>query len=337
MPPPHAESRSPPHQRTPFGFVKAVLDAYAKRGLSPLAALQSAQIAPESGGAWPDRVSALQFERLCATAMRELDDEAPGWFSRPLPWGSYGMLARALLRVSEMVCELPQLREMDINPLIVDEDGVVAVDARIVLDHAPHGSGGLGGTNPYAHLAILPYPARHEQVWPLRGGGQYTVRPIHPGDAQMLQTLVQSLSQQSRYFRFVSSMMELPPAMLSRFTLIDYDREMALVAVCKHRTAATDGSMVETERVVAVSRYVTNPDQSSCEFSLVVADDFAGKGIGSRMMESIMDVAREKGLAEIQGLVLVNNPNMLKLMRGLGFTVKPFPEDPDFRLVTHAL
>ena len=95
MPPPHAESRSPPHQRTPFGFVKAVLDAYAKRGLSPLAALQSAQIAPESGGAWPDRVSALQFERLCATAMRELDDEAPGWFSRPLPWGSYGMLARA--------------------------------------------------------------------------------------------------------------------------------------------------------------------------------------------------------------------------------------------------
>jgi acetyltransferase len=246
-------------------------------------------------------------------------------------------LERVLLRVSEMVCELPQLREMDINPLIVDESGVVAVDARIVLDHAPHGSSAGGGTNPYAHLAILPYPARHEQVWPLRGGGQYTVRPIHPGDAQMLQTLVQSLSQESRYFRFVSSMMQLPPAMLARFTLIDYDREMALVAVCKQRSAATDGSIVETERVVGVSRYVTNPDQTSCEFSLVVADDYAGKGIGSRLMESIMDVAREKGLAEMQGLVLVNNPNMLKLMRGLGFTVKTFEEDPDFRLVTHAL
>ncbi|KQP22864.1 bifunctional acetate--CoA ligase family protein/GNAT family N-acetyltransferase [Pseudorhodoferax sp. Leaf267] len=246
-------------------------------------------------------------------------------------------LEQVLLRVSEMVCELPQLREMDINPLIVDENGVVAVDARIVIDHAPQGTGLGAGTNPYGHLAMLPYPARYEQVWPLRGGGEYTVRPIHPTDAQMLQTLVQSLSQESRYFRFVSSMTQLPPAMLARFTLIDYDREMALVAVCKQRSAATDGSIVETERVVGVSRYVTNPDQSSCEFSLVVADDFAGKGIGSRLMEAIMDVAREKGLAEIEGLVLVNNPNMLKLMRSLGFTVKAFPEDPDFRLVTHAL
>ena len=94
-----------------------------------------------------------------------------------------------LLRVSEMVCELPQLREMDINPIIVDEHGAVAVDARIVIDHAPQIAGGRAGR--YHHLAILPYPARYEQRWPLRGGGEYTVRPIHPDDAQMLQELVQ--------------------------------------------------------------------------------------------------------------------------------------------------
>jgi acetyltransferase len=88
---------------------------------------------------------------------------------------------------------------------------------------------------------------------------------------------------------------------------------------------------------VGVSRYVTNPDQSSCEFALVVADDFNGKGLGSRLMLSIMDVARDKGLAEIDGLVLANNPGMLKLMRSLGFVVKPFPEDADFKLVTHTL
>ncbi len=246
-------------------------------------------------------------------------------------------LERVLLRVSEMVCELPQLREMDINPIIVDESGAVAVDARIVIDSAPQGVGLGAGTNVYGHLAILPYPTRYEQVWPMRGGGEYTVRPIHPSDAQMLQELVHGLSPESRYFRFVSSMTELPPPMLARFTLIDYDREMALVAVCKQRTAATDGSIVETERIIGVSRYVTNPDQSSCEFSLVVADGYAGKGIGSRLMECIMDVAREKGLAEIDGLVLANNPGMLKLMRSLGFEVKPFPEDPDFKLVTHAL
>jgi len=240
-----------------------------------------------------------------------------------------------LLRVSEMVCELPQLREMDINPIIVDEHGAVAVDARIVIDNAPQAVSGR--SNNYQHLAILPYPARHEQVWPLRGGGQYTVRPIHPNDAQMLQELVQHLSPESRYSRFVSSMRELPPSMLARFTLIDYDTEMALVAVLKERSAAADGEIVETERIVGVSQYVTNLDQSSCEFSLVVADDFTGKGLGARLMECIMDVAREKGLAEIEGLVLVKNPGMLKLMQRLGFSVKPFAEDPDFMLVSHTL
>jgi acetyltransferase len=211
----------------------------------------------------------------------------------------------------------------------------VAVDARIVIDNAPQAVSGQ--SNNYHHLAILPYPARHEQVWPLRGGGQYTVRPIHPNDAQMLQDLVQHLTPESRYFRFVSWMPELPPSMLARFTLIDYDREMALVAVVKERSASADGEIVETERIVGVSRYITNPDQASCEFSLVVADDFNGKGVGSRLMESIMDVARDKGLAEIEGLVLANNAGMLKLMNSLGFTVKPFADDPDFKLVTHAL
>jgi len=245
-------------------------------------------------------------------------------------------LEQVLLRVSEMVCELPQLREMDINPLIVDESGAVAVDARIVIDHAPQALSGRTN-NSYNHLSILPYPARYEQLWPLRGGGEYIVRPIHPDDADMLQEMIQHLSSESRYFRFVSSIVELPPAMLARFTLIDYDREMALVAVYKERRTGPDGEMHETERIVGVSRYITNPDQSSCEFALVVADDFSGKGLGSRLMLSIMDVAREKGLAEIEGLVLANNPSMLKLMKSLGYSVKAFPEDPDFKLVTHTL
>lgn len=240
-------------------------------------------------------------------------------------------LERVLLRVSEMVCELPQLREMDINPIIVDEAGAVAVDARIVIESAP------ATARNYAHLAILPYPARYEQVWPLRGGGEYTIRPIHPDDAQMVQDLVHGLSPESRYYRFISSMTELPPAMLSRLTLIDYDREMALVAIHRTRQDGPDGEPVETERIVGVSRYITNPDKSSCEFSLVVADDFNGKGLGSRLMLSIMEEARDKGLTEIEGLVLANNHGMLKLMKGLGYDIKPFADDPDFKLVTHML
>jgi acetyltransferase len=244
-------------------------------------------------------------------------------------------LEQILLRVSEMVCALPQLREMDINPVIVDESGAVAVDARIVIDHAPQAVSGRANT--YSHLAILPYPARYENVWPLRGGGEYTVRPIHPDDAQMLQKMMSHLSQESRYFRFISSMVELPPSMLARFTLIDYDREMALVAVFRERRPGATGHMEETERIVGVSRYVTNPDPSSCEFALVVADDFSGKGLGTRLMLSIMDVARDQGLSEIEGLVLAHNPGMLKLMKSLGFTIKPFAEDPDFKLVSHML
>ena len=238
---------------------------------------------------------------------------------------------QVLLRVSEMVCELPQLREMDINPIIVDEAGAVAVDARIVIDNASNSA------HHYAHLAILPYPARYEQLWPLRGGGEYTIRPIHPGDAQLLQELVQNLSAESRYFRFVSSLRELPPPMLSRLTLIDYDREMALVAIHRERVADAQGEITVKKRIVGVSRYITNPDKTSCEFSLVVADDFNGKGLGSRLMLSIMEEARDKGLDEIEGLVLANNPGMLKLMKSLGFLIKPFPDDPDFKLVTHSL
>jgi len=250
---------------------------------------------------------------------------------RGAPAADLGALEAVLLRVSEMVCALPQLREMDINPILVDEHGAVAVDARIVVDNAGSAPGN------YDHLAILPYPAGQEREWPLKGGGLYHIRPIHPDDAQMLQALVRSLSAESRYFRFASSLPELPLRMLARFTLIDYDREMALVAVVKERVTAADGGETEAERIVGVSRFITNPDGSSCEFSLVVADDFAGRGLGTRLMLSIIDAARAKGLSEIIGLVLTQNAPMLKLMTGLGFTVAANPDDPDFRLVTKAL
>jgi acetyltransferase len=250
---------------------------------------------------------------------------------RGAPPADVQALEHLLLRVSEMVCALPQLREMDINPVIVDESGAVAVDARIVVDDAVQAPGS------YGHLAILPYPASQEREWPMKGGGVYTLRPIRPDDAEMLQAFVRGLSQESRYFRFASAMQELPARMLARYTLIDYDREMALVAVVKDRHAAEDGSFGEADRIVGVVRYITNPDATSCEFSLVVADDFKGQGLGSRLMLSIIDLARSKGLSEIVGLILANNTAMLRLMRSLGFTVAAFPEDPDFRLATKVL
>jgi acetyltransferase len=236
-----------------------------------------------------------------------------------------------LLRVSEMVCELPQLREMDINPLIVDEHGALVVDARIVIGAAPPSA------HDYDHLAILPYPATYTQEWPMRGGGQYTLRPIQSDDAEMLQELVRGLSEKSRYYRFASSLRELSVPMLARYTLIDYDREMALVAVHRTRTPGADGEFVEAERIIGVSRYIANPDRSSCEFSLLVDDRFSGQGLGTRLMLGIMDVARDKGLSEINGLVLCKNSGMLKLMASLGFQIQPYEDDPDFRLCSKTL
>jgi acetyltransferase len=176
-----------------------------------------------------------------------------------------------------------------------------------------------------------------EREWPLKGGRLVTIRPVHPDDAEMLQALVRGLSAESRYFRFASSLSELPARMLARFTLIDYDREMALVAVVKTRATDADGHTSESQRIVGVSRFVTNPDGTSCEFALLVADDQAGQGLGSRLMLSIIEAARAKGLAEIMGLILTQNGPMLRLMAGLGFSIAAYAEDPDFRIATKAL
>jgi acetyltransferase len=242
---------------------------------------------------------------------------------RNMPAVDMAALEDVLLRVSEMVCELPWLRELDINPLIVDERGVVAVDARVVVGLPP-----LESASRYSHMAIYPYPGHLIRPWQLADGTPVTIRPIRPEDAEMHQNFVRGLSEETKYFRFISTMHELTPKLLVRFTQIDYDREMALLAVTE-----MDGVEVE----LGVARYVINPDADSCEFALVVGDEWHGKGIGSKLMISLMDVAREKGLRTIEGDVLANNHNMLKLMAALGFAVTANEEDPALKRVVKTL
>lgn len=237
-------------------------------------------------------------------------------------------LESLLLRVSEMAAELPQLAEMDINPVLADAQGVVAVDARIVLHAEPMPA----ADTHYRHLAIRPYPSQLDQWLTLRDGRVCGLRAIRPDDAAMLQALVAGLTPESRYNRFAATLTELPPETLGRFTLIDYEREMALVAV---RSAAADGS--EPEQIIGVARYTVNPNGSSAEFALLVADTCSGQGLGKRLMEHLMAAAREQGLAVLEGLVLRQNTAMLKLVRALGFAVKPFDEDEDFKFVSRPL
>ncbi len=242
---------------------------------------------------------------------------------RHLPAIHMDALVTVLLRVSEMASELPWIREMDINPLIVDEEGAIAVDARVTVEHTSPGPG-----TRYAHMAICPYPAHLIQRWSLADGTEITIRPIRPEDAELLQTFVRSLSEESRYFRFISTVQELSPRTVARLTQIDYDREMALIAV-----------LAEGEREVELgaARYVTNPDGESCEFALVVADAWQGRGIGTKLMHSLMEVARANGLKALVGDVLASNANMLRLMEKLGFAIENHPEDPSLKRVRKAL
>jgi len=241
---------------------------------------------------------------------------------RHLPPVDMAALERVLLRVSEMVCELPWLHEMDINPLILDELGAIAVDARIVVRRSPPARGR------YDHMAIHPYPANFVQPWQLPDGRLVTIRPIRPEDAGIEQEFVKGLSDESRYFRFMNTLRELTPTMLVRFTQIDYDREMAFIAVTEER---------DREVEIGVVRYITNPDGETCEFALVVADQWHRHGLGRRLMELLIEVARSRGLKAMVGHILANNPRMLELCADLGFAIGDAPDDPGQRRATLGL
>ena len=247
---------------------------------------------------------------------------------RGMPPANAEALEHLILRVSEMICELPELQELDINPVIIDEFGAAVVDARAVVGKAASSAVGSGfnarGT-PYSHMAIAPYPNAFTRHVVTSDGVNCQFRAVRPEDAEMLQQFVRNLSSEARYFRFLSTMVELSPSLLARFTQIDYDREMAIVATVH------EGS--PNERVIGVTRYLLNADAVTAEFALVVADDFYGRGVGSALMTAICDIARSRGLAAIIGQVLATNSSMLKLMKRLGFVEDRDPDDPDLRRV----
>ncbi|MEM8884511.1 MAG: bifunctional acetate--CoA ligase family protein/GNAT family N-acetyltransferase, partial [Planctomycetota bacterium] len=207
---------------------------------------------------------------------------------RDRPAADIDSLVTILLRISEMVCELPSLVELDLNPLIVDENGAIAVDARAVIER-PRPT-----TRRYGHMAIHPYPIELAEKLQLSDGTSMEIRPIRPEDAEMEANFVKNLSERSRYFRFMRAISELTQEMLVRFTQIDYDREMALIGVAD-RTQ------------IGVARYVVLPDGETCEFALVVADEWQRRGVGSRLMERLLRIARDRGLATMRGDVLTEN------------------------------
>jgi acetyltransferase len=224
-------------------------------------------------------------------------------------------LEEILIRLSQLVTDFPEIEELDINPMVISGGKAVAVDARVLVGSAP-------ALAPL-HMVISPYPNQHESWVSVEGGLDLFVRPIRPEDAPLMTELFQSLSQRSVYFRFFAPLRQFPHSMLARFTQIDYDREIALVAI-QEREAE--------EKMLGVARVIPGHNRKSGEFAVLVGDPWQGKGIGAQLLKRCLALAKKMGLQQVNGIVLAENTHMLALGRKLGFKVRRAPDSTEYDL-----
>ncbi|MBV8402381.1 MAG: GNAT family N-acetyltransferase, partial [Acetobacteraceae bacterium] len=227
---------------------------------------------------------------------------------RDMPAANVDALAETLVRVSQLIVDFPDIAELHINPLFADQDGVAVGDAWIRLRE--HGQAG-------GDLAISPYPDELVSHW-FAGREGLTVRPIRPEDAEQHRAMFRRLSPDDVRFRFFTTIRSLSPQQTARMTQVDYDREMAFVAV---RDA--------TGEMVGVSRLACEPDGKSGEFAVIVQADMKGKGLATYLMARLLDWARSRGVETVIGQVLADNAPMLAFVRHLGFQVHRVPGEED--------
>jgi acetyltransferase len=225
---------------------------------------------------------------------------------RDQPAADVEAVGKTLVRVSQLVVDFPEIAELDINPLFADADGVQVADAWIRLRAAG---------DPPGKLAIPPYPAELTGTYEARGEA-FTIRPIRPEDAEAHGAFFARLSPEDVRYRFFSAMRELSPEMMARLTQVDYEREIAFVAV-RDTTGET----------VGVARLVGEVGSLEGEFAVIVQPDMKGRGLARHLMQRLIAWARTRGMAAIVGQVLADNAPMLAFVRGLGFAVRRMPEE----------
>ena len=212
-------------------------------------------------------------------------------------------IALVLMKVSQLLIDLPQIVELDINPLFADEKGVTAVDAHIQLSAAP--------VDPH-RFAIQPYPKALEQAAQLRNGRPVLFRPIRPEDEAAHYVFLSHMSEQDLVYRFFHYVKQIPRRDMARLTQVDYDREMAFIA-------SAEGENGEAE-TLGVVRIVAAPDNATAEFAIIIRSDMKGQGLGSGLLRKIIDYSRERGIRIFSGDVMYDNQPMLDLLKGFGFT-----------------
>jgi acetyltransferase len=224
----------------------------------------------------------------------------------------FDALALVLVRLSRLIEDLGEVAELDINPLLADETGVIALDARVRLAPAPGPSA--------RRFAIRPYPAELEEIIPLDDGRKLVLRPVRPEDEPAFIEAFSKLDPTDVRLRFFAPLKTLSHELAARLTQIDYDREMALVL-------AESGQAGRTP-ILGVARIHADPDIENAEFAVVVRSDVQGRGFGYLLMSRLIAYARGRGLRTLFGGVLRDNRTMLALCRDLGFTITPTEDEP---------
>jgi acetyltransferase len=229
---------------------------------------------------------------------------------RNRPAADIDAVCNVLVRVAQLVGDLAEVAEIDINPLLADHAGVIALDVRVRVQPVAQ------GMQPFDRLAIRPYPEELAQTVTWQGR-PLTLRPIRPEDAPAHVAFFARLTPEDVRLRMFVRMRELSPSQLARFTQIDYDREMAFIAT---RTGA-DG----TPETLGVARAVADPDNVKAEFAVTVRSDLKGQGLGTLLMRTLIDYCRKRGTQELVGEALTENTGILKLAERLGFSHKHLP------------
>jgi acetyltransferase len=217
-------------------------------------------------------------------------------------------ICRSLTQIAHLVTDIPEIVELDINPVLADDKGVVALDARIRVAAADR----IGSDR----CSIRPYPAELEE-WITWDGRPTLVRPIKPEDAPQHIEFFNSLDPVDVHYRMFMMMRELRPSQLARFTQIDYDREMAFIATSK----LPDGRW----QTLAVARAVADPDNVRAEFAIIVRSDLKGRGLGPILLRKLIDYLRNRGTTEVVGETLSDNKRLLGLVKQFGFEIQPSP------------
>jgi acetyltransferase len=236
---------------------------------------------------------------------------------RDVPAADEAAVALVLVKLAQLATDLPEVRELDLNPILADKDGLIAVDARVAVAPAQAVAGGG-----HPRCAVRPYPKEWERYMTLRDGAAILVRPVRPEDEPLYRPFFADVTPQDLRLRFFAPVKDFSHAFISRFTQIDYARAMAFIAI---ETAT--GKMLGVVRLHADANYETG------EYAILVRSDLKGRGLGWLLMQLIIEYARAEGLKTIEGQVLSENTTMIAMCRELGFTVAADPNEPETVLV----